>query len=85
MLEQDVVDAVVWDTDEAKGRLPASQPSRPLSDKVLEQIGLTNTCASLVARQYNGPTDQIIRQCLDRPRLLAIQQEVLSGVRVPAY
>src|SRR5690554_2442468 len=67
MLEQGIVDAVVWDTDEAKGRLPDSYPSRPLSDKVLQEIGTANTRATLVARRNDGPTDQVIRQCLDIP------------------
>lgn len=85
MLEQGTVDAVVWDTDEAKGRLPATHFSRPLSDRVLQQIGMTNTRASLVARHNDSPSEQVIRQCLDTPRLLQIQSEVMSGTRVPAY
>ena len=85
MLEQGVVDAVIWDTGEAKRRLSSPHPSRPLSNKVLQQIGLANTCASLIVRHNDSPSNQIIRHCLASPRLLEIQHEVLSGTRVPAY
>jgi len=85
MLTKNVVDAVVWDIDEAKGRLAPTQPSRPLSANVLEQIGWTNTCAALVTRSDDVPSSQIVRQFLDDPRLLEIQREVMAGNRVPAY
>ncbi|MCC7210011.1 MAG: hypothetical protein IT323_22095 [Anaerolineae bacterium] len=85
LLESAQVDAIVWDVDEAKGKLPPTAYSRPLSDAVHQHIGHANTQANLVARCDDDVFATVIERSLNTSRLLKIQQEVLAGKRVPSY
>lgn len=85
LLARGEVDAIVWDVDEAQGKLPPFVYSRTLSDHVLQSIGDSNTRASIVGRSSDDVFNVVIRQCLDPERLLDIQQEVVTGKRVPSY
>lgn len=85
LLEDGEVDAMVWDVDEAEGKLSSSVSSRPLSPNVLGQIKDADSRAALVARANDEVFHLVIKRCLDPQRLLKIQQDVIRGDHVPTY
>lgn len=85
LLAEGRADAAIWDTDEAGLRVSSQVQNRPLSDRVRAMIGDTNTQASFVARSDARAVGVIVRECLGHPELLKIQNDVLTGKRVPGY
>lgn len=85
LVRDDRADAAVWDADESPGLLPAEVVSRPLSDRVRDQLGDSPTRATIVTRRDDEVTRAVIRECLANPFVVAIQQEVIAGRRVPEY
>lgn len=86
LLKTKLVDTVVWDVDEANNRL-SSVPvlSRPLSNRVIQQIGDTNTRATLVAQVNDLSSAAVVDEIVNVEKLMEIQNEVLRGERIPEY
>jgi hypothetical protein len=78
-------EAVIWDVEEAESRMPSFVRDRPLSPRVLEQIGESDLCAAFVARRTDVSVRQILTACLDPATVMKVHAEVVEGRRVPEY
>lgn len=86
LLRERRVDAAILDIEEVDGSLPSFVTSRALSTRVLTEVGGANTRAAFVSRNpVAASVSQLVRACLIPERVLAIQEEVISGARVPEY
>lgn len=85
LMRDGLVDAAVWDVEEAPAGLPPDVTVRPLSPAVRNQLAGSNTRATVVVRKNDALTAAAVRECLDDPYVLSIQGEVISGVRLPEY
>lgn len=78
-------DAVIWDVEEAESRMPSFVRDRPLSARALEQIGDSDLRAAFVARRTDTSVRRLLHLCLDTPKLMHVQAEVIEGRYLPAY
>jgi len=86
LLNEGRVDGAVWDADEAlAAHLPAFVTERPLSTTVRESLADRNSRATFVVRSDDHVALHVVTTVLRPPALLAIQQEVIAGSRVPEY
>ena len=86
LMNEGRVDGAVWDADEAlAAHLPAFMTERPLSAAVRKSLADRNSRASFVVRSDDAVAHHVVTTVLRPPALLAIQQEVIAGTRVPEY
>jgi hypothetical protein len=79
------VDAAIWDIDEAEKKLPDAIHERPISKRVLEQIGSTPYMATLVGKKGNLAIKNVVDNCINKENILHIQKEVMNKTRLPEY
>ena len=85
VLEKDLADAAVWSLDEmGKRQLPLIE-SLPLSEGVRQQVGDSDTRASLIARRGDSSVHAAVAEGIDVEILMQIEQAVLDGQMVPEY
>lgn len=86
LLDEGQVDGAVWDADEARAaHLPALVVERPLSAAVRENLSDRNSRATFLVRSDDPVAHHVVTSILRPAALLAIQQEVIAGTRVPEY
>ncbi|MFI5254629.1 MAG: substrate-binding domain-containing protein [Candidatus Limnocylindrales bacterium] len=79
------IDFAIWDIGEEQDLLPPGTMHRPLSDQVQAEVGDRPTRAALVTRSNATFVRTVVREYLEGPELLSIQQEVVAGSRLPEY
>ncbi len=85
LLEERRAEAVVWDVEEGKARMPSFVRDRPLSKHVLDQIGTSDLSAAFVTRRSDASVRRLFQICLDVDALMRLQDEVMAGRHLPAY
>ena len=86
LFDEGRVDGAVWDADEAlAAHLPALMTERPLSAGVRHSLADANSRATFLVRSDDHVAHHVVTTVLRPPALLAIQQEVITGTRVPEY
>jgi hypothetical protein len=78
-------EAVIWDVEEAESRMPSFVQDRPLSQRVLDQIGDRNLRAACVVRASDLSVQHVLTACLDPTTVMTIQREVVESQRLPEY
>lgn len=78
------IDAVIWNADDVQVRHPGISV-RPLQSVAGRAMNRRHTQAALVARADRHGVAELLRQVMDPAVLTAIQDEVLSGQRLPSY
>jgi hypothetical protein len=85
MLAEGRGDAAVWTIDEMRVRWPDGVLDRPLSPRVREQVGDSDTRAVLVGRAADAPALRALTASLDGAEVERIQLDVMAGRTVPEY
>jgi hypothetical protein len=85
LLGEGRADVAIADADEVPAGLPAGVTSRPLSQRVRDAFGDSETRAAVVTRRDDALSQAVIRECLGGATFISIQREVLEGRRVPEY
>jgi hypothetical protein len=85
LLNQGLIDAMVWDVEETFATPGPRVADVPLSDATRATIGTANTSASIVVRRDDVAAREVVRVTLDDPVLAAVQREVLEGARTAEY
>ncbi len=85
LLKNDLVDAGIWSIDDMLPHLNGQILHRPLSDRVTQLVGNTDTSAALVGRKKDESVRSVIEATLEIEAILDIQQKVMNGEIVPEY
>jgi hypothetical protein len=85
LLIEGVIDAAMWTADDMEFHLTSQIRERPLSEKVSQAIGDTDTCAALVIRADDQLVRNLLKSTIDVEALLAYQRKVIAGEIVPDY
>jgi hypothetical protein len=85
LLNQGMIDALVWDAEEGFASPGADVADRPLSAATLDTVGASNTIAAVVARAADTAVAQVVHAAMRVPGIVQIQEEVLDGRRTAEY
>lgn len=86
LLKNNLVDAGIWSIDDMRPQLMDGEIlHRPLSDRVTEMVGDSDTSAALVGRSNHGSVRAVIEATIDVGTILDVQQKVVNGELVPEY
>mgnify|MGYP001476007017 CR=1 FL=1 len=84
-LEDSSVDAAITNGDFMERLTAKGFHSEPISPRVTALVGERYTSATLVVPAGAGVTRTVLQELLDPQQVLAIQQQVVSGLIVPRY
>jgi hypothetical protein len=79
------IDAAILDSEDALMHFPPGLASRPLSDRVRDELQDANLEAAFVARARNPVLREIVTSCFVPAEMLRIQDDVIAGRRPPEY
>ncbi len=84
-LSSGAVDAAIWTEDDMRPHLGDSIRELPLSPSTQSITGDADSRAALVTRSDDPLTREVIRKTISSAAIIAIQNEVIAGQRIPAY
>jgi hypothetical protein len=84
-LSSGAVDAAIWTEDDMRPHLGDSIRELPLSATTQSIAGDGDSRAALVTRSDDLLTREVIRKTISSDAIIAIQNEVIAGQRIPAY
>jgi hypothetical protein len=84
-LSTGAVDAAIWTEDDMHPYLSDAIHEFPLSRHTQSIARTGNTQAALVTRSDDALTHEVIKKTINANAIIAIQNEVIDGKRIPAY
>jgi hypothetical protein len=85
VLEEGLVDFAVWTLDDRETHPAPSIMDRPLSARVRQEIGSSDTRAALLVRVENASLTAVLKEAINTAELLETQRRVLADELVPEY
>lgn len=85
LLSDGRIDATVWNAEEIRYSGMDGISSRPLSARVTEIITQSALSACVVISKGNMAVQSVLREAIDIPELIKIQERVISGELLPEY
>jgi hypothetical protein len=85
LLVEGVIDAAVWTVDDMIFQLTPEILERPLSEKVMGEIGDTDQMAALVVRSEDVLVQKMIQAYVEREWLVTYIESVVAGKTVAEY
>jgi len=85
LLKNGEVDAIVWTTDHKEAYMGPGIFYRPLSERVMKQIGEKSISAAFVARGGRDPLRAVIKATIKAEEVMSIQKKIVQGEMIPEY
>jgi hypothetical protein len=85
LLRNGEIDATVWTVDQAETYLSPGVVLRPLSDRVMAEVGAKSTSATFVGRKGSHSIRAVLQAAIDPAQVMEIQSKIISGKLIPEY
>jgi hypothetical protein len=85
LLKNGEVDAIVWTTDHEEAYMGPGIFHRPLSERVMKQIGEKSISAAFVARVGKDALRAVIKASIKPEEVMNIQKKIVQGELIPEY
>jgi hypothetical protein len=85
LLKNGSVDAALWTRDQDESYQAPNIAMRPISPRVMEQVGEKSISATFVARAGSSVIRAVLNSAIHPEEVMEIQRKIVSGEMIPEY